>query len=75
LKKNEPLPKWLEAYIRQDKRISCLFGEHLLSKYPNNPIALVEAPKTAVYGTLYFGFPETPKDFIWLAEYWSKYKN
>jgi hypothetical protein len=69
IRKNEPLPKWLEAYIRQDKRISCLFGEHLLSKYPNNPIALVEAPKTAVYGTLYFGFPETPKDFIWLAVY------
>jgi len=66
---NKPLPEWLEAYTKQDKRVSCLFGEHLLSKYPNNPIALVEAPKTAVYGTLYFGLPETPEDLIWLAVY------
>jgi hypothetical protein len=66
---NKRLPEWLEAYIKQDKRISCLFGEHLLSKYHSNPVALVEAPKTAVYSTLYFGLPETPEDFIWLAVY------
>lgn len=66
---NKQLPDWLEAYIQQDKRITCLFGEHLLSKYPNNPIALVEAPKTAIYGTLYFGLPESPTDLIWLAVY------
>lgn len=66
---NKPLPEWLEAYTRQDKRISCLFGEHLLSKYHSNPVALVEAPKTAVYGTLYFGLPETPESLIWLAVY------
>ena len=66
---NKPLPEWLEAYTKQDKRVSCLFGEHLLSKYPFNPIALVEAPKTAVYGTLYFGLPESPETLIWLAVY------
>lgn len=66
---NKPLPGWLEAYIKQDKRVSCLFGEHLLSKYPNNPIALVEAPKTAVYGTLYFGLPVNSETLIWLAVY------
>jgi hypothetical protein len=66
---NKPLPEWLEVYTKQDKRISCLFGEHLLSKYHSNPIALVEAPKTAVYGTLYFGLPETPENLIWLAVY------
>lgn len=66
---NKPLPEWLEAYTKQDKRISCLFGEHLLSKYRSNPVALVEAPKTAVYGTLYFGLPETPESLIWLAVY------
>src|SRR5690554_4292676 len=66
---NKQLPKWLEAYTKQDKRISCLFGEHLLSKYHSNPVALVEAPKTAVYGTLYFGLPETPESLIWLAVY------
>jgi len=66
---NKPLPEWLEAYTKQDKRITCLFGEHLLSKYHSNPVALVEAPKTAVYGTLYFGLPETPDSLIWLAVY------
>jgi len=66
---NKPLPEWLEAYIKQDKRVSCLFGEHLLGKYPQSPVALVEAPKTAIYGTLYFGLPKTPESFIWLAVY------
>jgi hypothetical protein len=66
---SKPLPKWLQDYVKQDKRITCLFGEHLLSKYPNNPVALVEAPKTAVYGSLYFGLPETPESLIWLAVY------
>ena len=66
---NKPLPAWLDAYTKQDKRISCLFGEHLLSKYHSNPVALVEAPKTAVYGTLYFGLPQTPESLIWLAVY------
>lgn len=66
---NKPLPEWLEAYTKQDKRISCLFGEHLLSKYPNKPVALVEAPKTAIYCWLYFNKSKFPiyKDCIWLA--------
>lgn len=66
---NMQLPEWLEAYTKQNKKVSCLFGEHLLSKYPNNPIALVEAPKTAIYGTLYFGLPECSENLIWLAVY------
>lgn len=66
---NISLPKWLEEYKKQDKRISCLFGTHLLSKYHSNPIALVEAPKTAIYGTLYFGLPENSENLIWLAVY------
>jgi hypothetical protein len=66
---NIPSPKWLELYSKQQKIVSCLFGEHLLSKYKNNPIALVEAPKTAIYGTLYFGLPESDYSLIWLAVY------
>ena len=66
---NKPLPDWLDAYDKNETKVSCLFGEHLLSKYPHNPIALVEAPKTAIYGTLYFGFPEHPEDLLWLAVY------
>lgn len=65
----KPLPGWLERYLKQDKRITCLFGEHLLSKYPQNPVALVEAPKTAIYCTLYFGLPKSSDDLIWLAVY------
>jgi hypothetical protein len=60
---------WLEGYQKQDSKVSCLFGEHLLPMYPNSPIALVEAPKTAIYGTLYFGLPESQTDWIWLAVY------
>ena len=68
-KQHNPLPQWLEAYQDQEKKVSCLFGEHLLKQYPGNPIALVEAPKTAIYGTLYFGFPDNPRNFLWLAVY------
>ena len=66
---NKPLPVWLEEYNKNETKVSCLFGEHLLSKYPHNPVALVEAPKTAIYGTLYFGVPEQPTNFLWLAVY------
>jgi len=69
IRNKKPIPEWLEKYIRHDKRINSLFGEHLLSKYPLNPVALVEAPKTAVYGSLYFGFPCVRNNFIWLAVY------
>jgi hypothetical protein len=68
-KKRKPLPEWLESYRKSETKVSCLFGEHLLGKYPANPVALVEAPKTAIYGTLYFGFPERPTNLIWLAAY------
>jgi hypothetical protein len=67
--KEAPLPAWLESYRESETKVSCLFGEHLLGKYPANPVALVEAPKTAIYGTLYFGFPERPTNLIWLAAY------
>ena len=63
------LPDWIIQYRNNDLKVSCLFGEHLLKKYPFNPIALVEAPKTAIYGTLYFGLPERSKNLIWLAVY------
>jgi len=68
-RKNKPLPEWLKAYNNNETKVSCLFGEHLLNKYPYNPIALVESPKTAIYGTLYFGFPERPENLLWLAVY------
>jgi hypothetical protein len=63
------LPDWIIQYRNNDLKVSCLFGEHLLNKYPFNPIALVEAPKTAIYGTLYFGLPIRSENLIWLAVY------
>ncbi|MDP4238619.1 MAG: DUF6371 domain-containing protein [Bacteroidota bacterium] len=68
-KRGNRLPDWLLAYELNDLKVSCLFGEHLLSKYPLNPIALVEAPKSAIYGTLYFGLPNVAERFLWLAVY------
>ncbi len=68
-REKKPIPRWLEEYSNNDNFVGCLFGEHLLSRYPNNPIALVEAPKTAIYGTLYFGLPDNHENFLWLAVY------
>ncbi len=39
----------------------CLFGEHLLSAEPNNPIAIAESEKTAIVASLFM-----PR-FVWLA--------
>jgi len=66
---SQPKPDWLNAYLKNEKIVSCLFGEHLLKQYPRNPIALVEAPKTAIYATLYFGPPSHPNNLLWLAVY------
>jgi hypothetical protein len=63
------VPDWIVDYKSQPKLVTCLFGEHLLSKYPNNPVGLVEAPKSAIYCSLYFGFPESTEQLIWLAVY------
>ena len=68
-RKNKALPEWLEAYDKNETKVSCLFGEHLLNKYPYRPVALVEAPKTAVYSVLYYGFPEQIGSLLWLAVY------
>ena len=66
---NTPLPEWLQAYNKNETKVSCLFGEHLLNRYKYNPVALIEAPKTAVYCSLYFGYPEHNENFLWLAVY------
>jgi hypothetical protein len=66
---NSPIPEWLTQYDQNELKVSCLFGAHLLPKYPHNPIALVEAPKSAIIGTLYYGFPDSPNQLLWLAVY------
>lgn len=69
LLKDKPGNQWIEEYEQNEKRVSCFFGAHLLKKYPRNPIALVEAPKTAIYGTCYYGVPKDDNDLLWLAVY------
>lgn len=66
---NQILPPWLSTYNKNQKKVRCLFGEHLLKSYPENPIGLVEAPKTAIIATLYFGLPHSRDDLVWLAVY------
>ena len=61
---------WVQDYKKQDKLITCLFGAHLLKQYPHNPVALVEAPKTAVICALYHGFPdESSNNPVWVANF------
>lgn len=70
LKRNrQPVPVWLSKYLKNERKVTCLFGAHLLKRFKNNPVALVEAPKTAIYGTLSFGFPDNPKNLLWCGVY------
>lgn len=39
----------------------CLFGEHLLAKYPRATVALVESPKNALFGAA------TRPELVWVA--------
>nr|WP_295877362.1 DUF6371 domain-containing protein [uncultured Chitinophaga sp.] len=60
--KQESLPDWLIAYLEQGGNYaSCLFGEHLLPADTSKPVAIVEAPATAVVASAYL------PAFIWLA--------
>lgn len=54
-----------QGKIKEDFRYKqSFFGEHLLTKYPDLPIAIVEAEKTAVIAAICKGvFP----DMVWLA--------
>ena len=57
--KDESMPgriTWVHTLLKKQLPESwtlsqCLFGEHLLAKYPNKPVCLVEAEKTAIIGS------------------------
>ncbi|MBK0403881.1 hypothetical protein I5M27_12875 [Adhaeribacter sp. BT258] len=57
----EKQPAWLTKYQENPEGWPCLFGEQLLSHFPEKPVALVEAPKTAIIASVYF------PQFVWLA--------
>lgn len=59
---------WVHSLLKQHgvlppewELTQCLFGEHLLEKYPDKPIALVESEKTAVICSC------INHDCVWLA--------
>lgn len=54
---------WLHSVLKLEgfTLIQCLFGEHLLNKYPKKPVGLVESEKTAIICSM-----EYP-DYVWLA--------
>jgi hypothetical protein len=62
---NQPYPAWLTAYLDERNQVQkspCLFGlPQLLTAPLHQPVAIVEAPKTAVICTPYF------PGFVWLA--------
>ena len=69
----EPYPDWLTAYLNEQNGVEkspCLFGlPQLLNALIDQPIAIVEAPKTAVLCSHYF------PDFIWMAVGGKSYLN
>lgn len=59
---------WAHARLKRDGRLpndweltQCLFGEHLLNRYPDLPVAVVESEKSAIVCSL--AYPS----FLWLA--------
>lgn len=62
---NQPYPDWLRVYLDERNEVQkspCLFGlPQLLTADAHQPVAIVEAPKTAVISTPYF------PGYIWMA--------
>lgn len=61
-------PNWVSFLMRKAKRIDensvtrkCFFGEHLLNRYPDKPVAIVESEKSAVFCSCVY------PQYLWLA--------
>lgn len=60
---------WLGSVWREEGKLpanaefksNCLFGEHLIPKYPNTLVILVESPKNAILGAITF------PNAVWVA--------
>jgi hypothetical protein len=51
-----------QGTISQDFNLAqCFFGEHLIRRYPDKPVAIVESEKSAIIASIVF------PDYIWLA--------
>ncbi len=65
---SKPPVTWVHTKLKQAgvlpgewELTQCLFGEHLLAKYPDKPVILVEAEKTAIIGA------GLVPDCVWVA--------
>ena len=65
---SKPPVTWVHSKLKQAGKLpdkweltQCLFGEHLLAKYPDKPVILVEAEKTAIIGA------GLVPDCVWIA--------
>lgn len=61
-------PRWIHTSLKADGDLpqdwtltQCLFGEHLLTKYPDKPVCIVESEKTAVCMAMF------APQYVWLA--------
>lgn len=61
-------PNWIHSIMKRQQRLredfnlsQCLFGEHLLTKYPTRVVAVVESEKSAILGSIVFA------EYIWVA--------
>ena len=63
VKEPKPLVTWVHKVLKiKDFNIqTCLFGEHLLSEYPDKKVAIVESEKTAIVASIKY-----PK-ILWIA--------
>jgi hypothetical protein len=68
IKSEKPSISWIHSELKRKgilpmdwELTQCLFGEHLVKKYPQKPIMLVESEKTAIIMTCFHPC------FIWLA--------
>jgi hypothetical protein len=54
---------WAHSVLKQPNFTlkQCLFGEHLITQYPNKPIAIVESEKAAIIASVYM------PNYNWLA--------
>lgn len=59
---------WMHSILKKQRRLpegfklqQCFAGEHLLDKYPNKPVAIVEAYSTALY------LAALIDEYVWLA--------
>lgn len=61
IKEPKPHVSWVHSQFKDFIHTQCFYGEHLLQKEPDKPVAIVESEKSAIIASFYF--PQC----IWLS--------